>query len=227
MLELLLNSTVTKEASVSTFILVLLVALILGVTISLVHQKNSNVSQSFSITLAVLPSIVAAIIWMINDSIGAGIAVAGAFSLVRFRSIPGSAKSIGALFLAMAIGLISGMGYIQYAVVFTGIVTLTHLILEKIQFGVSKEKNKKRTIKITIPEDLNYSDVFEDIFDKYTNSRSLMDVRTTNLGSLFKLTYEVSLNDSNDEKEMIDQLRTRNGNLEIVSTQYVVLNESL
>lgn len=157
--------------------------------------------------------------------LGQGVAVAGAFSLVRFRSVPGSAKEIGTIFLAMGAGLICGMGYLLYAIIFAGILGLVMLLLNLINLG--KNKNcKDKTLRITIPEDLNYEDAFTDIFQQYTGSFDLISVKTTNMGSLFKLNYHISLKDLSKEKEFIDALRCRNGNLEIaIARQEVNVNE--
>ena len=165
------------------------------------------------ITLAILPAIVAVVIMMVNGNVGAGVAVAGAFSLVRFRSVPGTAKEIAIIFLAMATGLISGMGYLGIAVLFAVVLGLVFLVLNVSPIGEADDRLK--LLKITIPEDLNYTDAFDDLFEKYTRNASLMDVKTTNMGSLFKLSYHIRLKDASQEKAFIDELRCRNGNLEI------------
>jgi uncharacterized membrane protein YhiD involved in acid resistance len=152
---------------------------------------------------------------MINGSIGTGIAVAGAFSLIRFRSIPGTAREIFAIFVAMAIGLVCGMGNIPYALVFTAIISVGILLLENTKFGESGNMAKHKILRITIPEDLDYSEIFQDLFEDFTSSYKLTRVKTTNLGSMFKLSYDIVLKDPHEEKEFVDQLRVRNGNLEI------------
>lgn len=196
------------------FILNILASLGIGFFLSLIYMFKSRYTKSFVITLAMLPAIVAVVIMMVNGNVGAGVAVAGAFSLVRFRSVPGSAKEIGTIFLAMGAGLICGMGYLLYAIIFAGILGLVMLLLNLINLG--KNKNcKDKTLRITIPEDLNYEDAFTDIFQQYTGSFDLISVKTTNMGSLFKLNYHISLKDLSKEKEFIDALRCRNGNLEI------------
>ena len=148
--------------------------------------------------------------------VGTGVAVAGAFSLVRFRSVPGTAKEICVLFLAMGVGLIAGMGYLGFSVLFTVVMCTVFLIYNRVDFGSKKKAAAYKTISITIPEDLDYTGVFDDIFQTYTISHDLISVKTTNLGSLFRLTYHVTLRDGAREKEMIDKLRCRNGNLEIM-----------
>ena len=142
------------------------------------------------------------------------LAVAGAFSLIRFRSVAGSAREIGAIFIAMASGMIAGMGYLAYAALAAGLLGTAMFVYYKVISGKGSE-NKEKVLRITIPEDLNYTDVFNDIFEKYTKKYESLSVKTTNMGSLFKLTYNITLKDASQEKEMIDALRCRNGNLEI------------
>jgi len=210
------SSTVT----VGSFIACMVTALILGLVLALVHMYKTRYTKSFVLTLAILPMVVTVVIMMVNGNIGAGVAVAGAFSLVRFRSVPGTAKEIGILFSAMGTGLICGMGYLAYAVLFTVIVGAVILLLQATSFGETKKHLLDKTVRITIPEDLDYTDVFKDIMNDYTTRADLVSVKTTNMGSMFKLTYDVTLKTVESEKEFIDKLRCRNGNLEIsVSTQ--------
>ena len=173
-------------------------------------------------TLAILPAVVCVVILMVNGNIGAGVAVAGTFSLVRFRSAPGTAREIGAIFAAMGMGLIMGMGYIGYAALFTCLIGLALLCFAK--FASENKGTLKKSLRITIPENLNYSDVFEDILNNYTSSYRLRQVKTSNMGSLFKLSYEIVLKDPLAEKRFIDELRTRNGNLEISLSEYQTPN---
>ena len=163
---------------------------------------------------------------MVNGNVGTGVAVAGAFSLVRFRSVPGSAKDIGAIFIAMGAGLVSGMGYLGYAVLYTVILALIMAGYVHLNLWEKKDKREK-TLTITIPEDLDYTSVFDELFDTYTEKWELAKVKTTNMGSLFKLTYQITLKDCNQEKEMIDGLRCRNGNLEIVISNQENVTENL
>ena len=200
------------------FIILVIVSLVLGGILALIHTFNNDYTKSFVMTLAILPAVVAVVILMVNGNIGAGVAVAGAFSLVRFRSAPGTAREIGAIFAAMGMGLIMGMGYIGYAALFTILIGLAMLIYAKLASGDKKDLHK--VLKITIPENLNYSDVFDDIFKEYTKNYKLNQVKTSNMGSLFKLNYEIYLKDVSREKEFIDKLRTRNGNLEISIANY-------
>jgi uncharacterized membrane protein YhiD involved in acid resistance len=164
---------------------------------------------------------------MVNGNIGAGVAVAGAFSLVRFRSAPGTAKEIAILFLAMASGLIAGMGYLAYAVLFAIILGVVLLLCNIIKLPVKINKGAEKTLKITIPEDLDYTDLFKDIFDKYTKECNVVAVKTTNMGSMFKITYNIVERDTAEEKKMIDEIRTRNGNLEISISELENRNDEL
>ncbi len=232
MLSTLFNSIFDTTASTTAtfalpqFIGALAVALILGLFIATVYKKQNSASQSFSITLALLPAVVAVVIMMVNGNIGAGVAVAGAFSLVRFRSVPGTAKEISMIFLSMACGLMCGMGYLGYAILFSVILIAAMLILTAVGFGTDKGSEEK-VLRITIPESLNYSEVFDDIFDQYTQSCNVVSVKTTNMGSMFKLTYNVILKDAKLEKEFIDALRVKNGNLEIAMAKQETLGNEL
>lgn len=212
------DTTATSSVNISDFLLCLGAALIMGIIMCLAYTYKNIYSKSFVVTLALLPSIVCVVIMMVNGNVGAGVAVAGAFSLVRFRSVPGTAKEIGAIFLAMAAGLAAGMGYIGIAFLFVIILCAVNLILTRTGFGMLKQPVLEKNLRITIPEDLDYAEVFEDIFEQYTTRHRLEGVKTTNMGSLFKLTYSVTLKDSGQEKDFIDALRCRNGNLEISSS---------
>ena len=165
--------------------------------------------------LALLPAVVCVVIMMVNGNVGAGVAVAGAFSLVRFRSVPGTAREIGAIFLAMGAGLICGMGYIAYAVLFSLVLSAMSVIYGCFDFGVGKKAALYKTLHITIPEDLDYTGVFEELLSEYASQWELVQVKTTNMGSLFRLIYNLTLRSGAKEKELIDKLRCRNGNLEI------------
>lgn len=201
--------------SISDFLICIISSLIIGVIIAISYMYKSKYTKSFIITLATLPAIVCVIIMMVNGNIGAGVAVAGAFGLVRFRSMPGSAKEIGMIFLAMATGLITGMGYIGFGFLFTIILCIMYIIYTIIGEKVLNIDNNHKILKITIPEDLDYTNVFDDIFNEYTKKYELTKIKSSNMGSLFKLEYDIILIDFRKEKEMIDKIRVRNGNLEI------------
>ncbi|MBQ1391269.1 MAG: DUF4956 domain-containing protein [Firmicutes bacterium] len=207
--------TASSTLTLSAFLISLLAAIILGGLIAAVYGHKSNESRGFLITLAVLPAIVSVIIMMVNGSLGASVAVAGAFSLVRFRSNPGTAREICAVFLAMSVGLACGIGYPGFAALFTVVIGALTLVYEHLASPAGGRGDLRRVLKITVPEDLNYYGMFDDIFEKYTTKSDLAHIKTTSLGSLNKLSYQITLRGIGIEKEFIDELRCRNGNLEI------------
>jgi len=214
----ILDSGTTSSLTLGGFLICVAAALVIGAAFAYAYTYHSNYTKSFVVTLALLPSVVTIIIMMVSGSIGAGVAVAGSFSLVRFRSVPGTAKEICAIFIAMATGLATGMGYIAFAVIFTFVMSTAWILYFRSGFGENKNDGILKTLRITIPEDLDYSGVFDDIFSEYTDRWRLLSAKTTNMGSLYKLTYEIVLREGNKEKEFIDKLRCRNGNLEISSS---------
>ena len=220
------DSDITAVISVTDFLLCLAVALVSGLLMALAYMYRTRYTKSFVVTLALLPAVVCVVIMMVNGNVGTGVAVAGAFSLVRFRSVPGTAKEICTLFLAMGAGLIAGMGYLGFSLLFAGIMCLVFVLYNRLDFGAKKNSAIFKTLTITIPEDLDYSGVFDDVFAEFARSYDLVRVKSTNMGSMFKLTYNVMLRDATREKEMIDSIRCRNGNLEIsVSKQETGGNE--
>ena len=222
----LFDTDLVAVISVTDFLLCLGCSLVLGLVMAFAYMYRTRYTKSFVITLALLPAVVCVVIMLVNGNVGTGVAVAGAFSLVRFRSVPGTAKEICTLFLAMGTGLIAGMGYIGFAVLFTMVMCAVFVLYNCLDFGAKKNAATFKTFTITIPEDLDYSGVFDDIFAEFTRSHDLVRVKTTNMGSMFKLTYNVELTDVTREKEMIDKMRCRNGNLEIaVSKQETVGTE--
>ena len=222
----LFDTDLVAVISVTDFLLCLGCSLVLGLVMAFAYMYRTRYTKSFVITLALLPAVVCVVIMLVNGNVGTGVAVAGAFSLVRFRSGPGTAKEICTLFLAMGAGLIAGMGYLGFAVLFTLVMCAVFVLYNCLDFGAKKNAATFKTFTITIPEDLDYSGVFDDVFAEFTRSHDLVRVKTTNMGSMFKLTYNVELADATREKEMIDKLRCRNGNLEIaVSKQETVGTE--
>lgn len=217
MLEKIFQSVYTSSEalSASAFLIVIGSALVLGALHALLYGFNNRSSKSFAVTLATLPAIVSVVILMVSGSIGAGVAVAGTFSLVRFRSAPGSAKEIAAVFTSMALGLACGMGYPGFAFLFGLILALADTLYAHSSFGEIRGGSLHKTLLITVPESLEYNGVFDDIFSEYTREARLVRVKTTNLGSLNRLSYELTLKRPGCEKAMIDELRCRNGNLEI------------
>lgn len=186
-----------------------------GLLLALVYKACETTTKSFLITTALLPAIVMIVIMMVNGNIGVGVAVAGSFSLVRFRSLPGKASDILIIFVAMACGLATGMGYVILAIFFAILVSIFYLIFAKTNLFV--EDKNYRSIRITIPEDLEYNEVFRDIFEKYTTRSELKAIRTVNLGTMYQITYDIQLVDEQEEKHMMDAIRTRNGNLSVIS----------
>ena len=222
----LFDTDLTTVISVTDFLLCLGCSLALGLVMAFAYMYRTRYTKSFVITLALLPAVVCVVIMLVNGNVGTGVAVAGAFSLVRFRSVPGTAKEICTLFLAMGAGLIAGMGYLGFAVLFTLVMCVMFVLYNRLDFGSKKNSETFKTFSIVIPEDLDYSGIFDDIFAEYTLSHDLVRVKSTNMGSMFKLTYNVMLRDVTHEKEMIDKIRCRNGNLEItVSKQETVGTE--
>ena len=220
------DSDLVSVIRITDFLLCLGVSLVLGLILAFAYMYRTRYTKSFVVTLALLPAVVCVVIMLVNGNVGTGVAVAGAFSLVRFRSVPGTAKEICTLFLAMGAGLIAGMGYLGFSVLFTVIMCAMFLLYNRLDFGTKKNADAYKTFSITIPEDLDYSGVFDDIFAEYTVSHDLARVKSTNMGSMFKLTYNVVLRDASREKEMIDKIRCRNGNLEItVSKQETTVTE--
>ncbi len=212
------------EITVGGFLVMSLVSLLLGLLVSAAAVFIGKKSRSVSVTLTVIPLIVQVIIMIVNGNIGVGIGVAGAFSLVRYRSNPGTASDIMMVFVAMTSGLIVGVGYIGLAVIFTVIAIAAYAAVTAA--GLGKRKRGLKELKITIPEGLNYPHIFDDIFKKYTSSCELIRVHTTNMGSMYQLTYNIVLSDEDLEKEMIDMIRCRNGNLDIICGMPPELSEA-
>ena len=204
------GSTMTLTAS--NFLLSFAISLALGFVIAGLYMFRSHYSKSFVMTLVMLPAVVQVVILLVNGNLGVGVAVAGTFSLVRFRSVPGTAREITSIFLAMAVGLAAGMGYLGIAVLLVVVLGAVSMILTITSFG---DQRNRKDLRITIPESLNYTDVFDDILKSYAKNWELVHVKTTNMGSLYKLTYQIEMKDTSEEKKMIDELRCCNGNLEI------------
>ncbi|MBR5408444.1 DUF4956 domain-containing protein [Candidatus Saccharibacteria bacterium] len=218
------NSILGSELTPAHFFICIGVALVLGLVVALVHQKTSRSTSNFITTLAILPMLVAMAIMLVNGNLGAGVATVGIFSLVRFRSIPGNSRSILSVFFAMAIGLAAGTGYVVFAALFTIVVATVIIFLKFIKFGESSTNEKK--LIILVPEDLDYTEVFDDVFKGYTNTHILEKSKTTNMGSLFELTYRINLKRNVNEKEFIDKIRVKNGNLK-VSLSHPLFEEEL
>ncbi len=213
--------------SVSAFFISLGVALVAGILFATMCFYKTRSSKSFLMTTSLLPATVALVIALVNGSVGIGIAIAGAFSLVRFRSAPGTAKEICIIFISMASGLAFGIGYLAYGVIFLLVAGIFVMFFSKFNVWSKKPNIKERMVKITLPENLDYTTVFDEVFKKYTLKADLVSVKTVNLGSMFRIVYSVVLKDPSKEKEFFDQLRVLNGNLEISSERVDLLNNDL
>ena len=225
MLNSAFSSIMTEGITPSSFAICTAVSLLCGLILSLSLSFKNPSTKSFAVTTALLPVIVEVVIMLVNGNLGTGIAVAGAFSLVRFRSAPGSAREILSIFTAMAAGLATGVGYVGIAIIFTLILSFANILYTLSGFG--EGANTERELRITVPEDLNYTDMFEDLFKEHTSYHKLKSVKTTNMGSLYKLTYTLRLKNQENEKALIDAMRCRNGNLEIVSSYRMGVSEEL
>lgn len=219
------GSTELASIGLSDFVICTAVSLVLGAIAACFYMFRANYTKSFVVTIALLPAVVQLVIMLVNGNLGAGLAVMGAFSLVRFRSIPGSAKDIAAVFIAMAIGLATGMGFLFIAAVFVVIMGVVSIVYAVIPFGEASAGEKQ--LRITIPESLDYRGVFDGVFNQYTASHELLSVRTTNMGSLYQLQYRMRMKGDANEKEFIDDLRTRNGNLEVALGRDLFRREEL
>lgn len=197
----------------------------LGILVAIAYWLGGRVSKPLAVSLIVLPAIVQTVIMMVNGNVGAGVAVMGAFSLVRFRSVPGSAREISFIFLAMAVGLATAMGFLGFAALVTVVVGMVLVLFSKLPAGFGQANEK--LLRVVMPEDLDYSGVFDDIFREYTKSCIVERVKTTNLGSMFEVSYIIVLKDPKREKAMIDEIRCRNGNLNIVCSRYTAPNDQL
>lgn len=214
MLDQFFTGILSETITAAQFLLCTAASIVLGAVIAIASMYKTRATASFIVTLALIPAVVQMIIMLVNGNVGTGIAVMGAFSLVRFRSVPGTAREICGIFMAMAVGLATGMGQIAVAVLFTIIMLSAHMLYTAIRLGESK--NAVKELKITIPENLDYSGIFDDLFERYTTRAELVRVRTTNMGSLYQLFYQIVLKDVSQEKEFLDAIRCRNGNLDII-----------
>ncbi|MDD3360519.1 MAG: DUF4956 domain-containing protein [Hespellia sp.] len=219
-------STVEGSMTLDNALLCTAVSLVLGIAISFIYMMSQGTyTKSFAITLALLPVLVQCVIMMVNGNLGTSVAVLGTFSLVRFRSVAGSSSEIASVFFAMAIGLATGMGFVTFAALITLVIGTVYVVLGRTEFG--ELKNNQKDLRITIAENLDYTEIFDDIFQRYTKKSKLEQVKTTNLGSMYELKYHVTLNDEKEEKAMIDEIRCRNGNLTVVCGRMSNIQESL
>ena len=214
MLNTISNSVISGTPNVWNIVLCTGFSLVLGLCVAFVYMFKNQYSKSLAMTLVMIPAIVQIVIMLTSGNIGAGVATAGAFNLVRFRSLPGKARDIGSLFFAMALGLATGMGFLFYAFIFTLLIGFASIILTASRFG--QKAAHARTLRITIPENIDYDGLFNEVFSAYTQSSELIQVKTTNMGSMYELTYTIQLKSDSMPKAFIDELRCRNGNLNII-----------
>ena len=217
--ETVIEETLTLE----DYLICTAVAFLCGIIVTFAASYKSRLTKSFAMSLVMLAPIIETVILMVNGNIGTGIAVAGAFSLVRFRSVAGRAREITLIFLVMTAGLACAAGYVAIAILFSIILCVALIILARLPMRSERELE----LRITIPETLNFSEAFEDLFSQYTKRHELASVKTSNMGSLYKLLYKIELKDGGTSKEFIDQLRCRNGNLEITLANTSERNEEL
>lgn len=211
----LFDSSLTAVISPVHFLLCIGTALVIGLLLCIMTGWRAPTSSSFAITLALLPATVCVVIMTVNGNVGMGVAVAGAFSLVRFRSAAGTGREISSVFIAMGAGLMTGMGYLLYALLFAAILGGMMMVYTRLGLGNSRTASLYRQLRITIPENLDYTGVFDPVLSQYAAEYHLMQVKSANMGSVFKLTYDLTLREEGAEKELLDALRCRNGNLEI------------
>lgn len=209
---------------IGIFLLCILFSFIIGVIYLIAYKIKNETSRTMEVAILILPTIISVVIIMVNGNLGVGVAIAGAFSLVRFRSVQGNAKDICLIFMVMCSGLIIGVGYIGYAMVFS-IVMGTLVVLSNMLILNNKKLQYKKCLKITLPDDLDYENIFDEILNKYTNYHKIQSIKTTNLGSLIKIKYDIILKEDTYEKDFIDELRVKNGNLEIAICNTEINNE--
>lgn len=195
------------------------VALALGLIAAFCYMFKNMYSKTLVVTIAILPPIVCVLIMLVSGSLGAAVAVGGVFALTRFRSAQGTAREITQIFLSMAVGLVTGLGYIYIAMILVAVIEAMAIVFALTKFGESS--SKRRTLKVSIPEELDYTDIFDDLFEKYTTSTSLIKVKLKNLGTIFQLTYDIYLKDIKEEKKFIDEIRVRNANLDVICSRIV------
>lgn len=217
------DSVITGDFSVSIYLLCLLIAGLCGLVTALAVSAKNTVSRSFFLSLVVLPVIVSTVVLMVNGNVGTGIAVAGAFSLVRFRSAAGKAKDISSIFLVMTAGLACSAGYLAIALMFTLIASAMILLFSHIPMRCDRFLD----LHITVPESLHFADAFDDLFTQYTRQWKLVRVKTSNMGSLYKLDYKIEMKEFSAVQSFLDALRCRNGNLEIALLESIQEGEEL
>ena len=224
-MEKLFGTVITTLVDAKSFALCTIASVIIGALIAFTYTYKTRSTKNFTITVALLPLVVQVVIMLVNNSLGAGIAVAGAFSLTRFRSVPGTSKEICAIFASMAVGLATGMGFIGVAAIFAILMIALNILYSALVFN--KKRGEEQELKIIIPEGLDYYGLFDDIFEKYTVRHELIKVKTASMGSLYQLQFSIYMKDVSEQKAMIDEIRCRNGNLDISLGRPIVTREEL
>ncbi len=219
------DGTVMNSMSNGDFFICVGLAIALGLVMALCYMFKNDYSRSFVITIATLPTIVAVLIMLVSGNLAAAVSVGGVFALTRFRSNQGTSREITHIFLSMAIGLTLGLGYIWVAISLVVLIEAMSITFNITNFG--KSNSKKRTLKIVIPESLDYNGLFDDLFQKYTTQSELVNVKLKNLGTMLHLTYNISLRDNNTEKQFIDEIRIRNANLDIICSKVISNSDEL
>lgn len=217
------KSILSSTLSIETFGICIATSLILGFIISYLHMKTTRTNKNFVSTLFILPTLVAMVILLVNGNLGTSVAALGVFSFVRFRSIPGNSREIMDVFFAMAIGLAVGTGYIGFASLFTVVISLILFLIYKMNYG--EDKNNNKILKILIPEDLDYTNCFDEEFMRYLNKYELTQSKTVNMGSIYELTYLINIKSNINEKEFMDKIRIKNGNLKVSITHPLMKEE--
>ena len=221
--SILINSM--SLLTIRTAVLCTAASIVYGTIIAFCYYISGKSTKSFCLSLVILPALVHTVIMLVNGNLGTGVAIVGAFSLIRFRSIPGTSREISAVFFAMVVGLATGMGYVTYGAFITIVIGVVMVLFSVIPIG--KSKDRMQNLKITIYENLDYTTVFDDLFEKYLKSYSIESVRTTNMGSMYQITYQIEQKDKSKEKEFLDELRCRNGNLTIICGRIITPIEQL
>lgn len=226
-MENLFNSIFQDGVNVISFMIMLGVSVVSGLAISFIMSFKMHSSKRFFISNAIMPAVVAMVICFANGNIGVAVAVGGAFGLIRFRSVQGTSEEIGSIFISVACGIAFGMGYIAYGVMFAVLLALIYIGLTYLPIFTHKEQENYKLIKITIPEDLNYEEAFEELFKQYGSEHEYVKVRTSDMGSLYKLDVKIKMNDTKNIKNLLDDIRTRNGNMEVAALPFVETSNQL
>lgn len=221
----MLESVFSNTIDLSSCMYCVITSIILGIVISVTYRITNRTNERFLVTLATLPLLVQAVIFLVNGNLGTAFAVAGAFSLIRFRSIPGTSKEILFVFWTMMVGLGLGMGYIGYTSLITAVVAVVIIIGTNLTKNVNSKEKEERKLNIIIPENLDYREVFDDLLKKYTVKSELVKVKTTNMGSMYELNYKIILKDRSNEKRFMDEIRCRNGNMLVSIERKEIVDE--